>query len=797
MPRSFCAVFFLLLGFFTHFLAASEPLNLTQATIISRAGNLPAAEKIAPVILREEVFNRSGSTWETTDLPDPDGTAQIFLASAKDLPQWSDRIPASILSQPLLKQPEGFCIQALPGAEGQPDRLFIVGSDPRGVMFGVGYLLRKLNILSGKVTIPPDFQVQSAPDRAIRGHQIGYRPRANSWDAWTVDQFDQYFRDMVVFGANCMENIPFQDDDPHPLMKYSRDEMNIEFAKLCLKYDLDHWVWIPVEFSVKDDPAKAEAFLKQQEAFYKACPRLDAIFVPGGDPGDNPCKPLMPYLEKMAAAAQKHHPKAKIWLSLQGFHGQDIEDFYTYINQHDPEWFGGAVMGPSSPAMEITRQRLPSKYPLRWYPDITHIVRCQYPIPWLDPIWGLTIGREGVNPRPLDYAAIYENDYRLTDGFLSYSDGIHDDFNKNLWSQLAWDPHQPVREIARDYARYFFRSDLGEIGADALLGLEADLQGPIVSNGSVEGTFHLWKKMEEDLETDDTDWRFDMHLFRAYYDAYTRARAIDETRIEKETLEILRTAYHGNTENVILAALAHLKRPETHPTRTEWFARLESLADLLFNKIGYQTSVPKYQASGYERGCMMDYVRYPLNNRWWIEDQLNLIAKLKSEPERIARLDRIINWDNPGHGGYYEALGYIGKSFHMIKLTNAGDAMRHYYEFPMPTQRNIGPQRNGLRLSFHIYHDLIPSLKYDALDPQGSYTVKLFAQRESPLMIDGVLAQRIRKGDTYEQVTEQEFEVPAEALKDGKIELTWAPLDQRHLNWRQHHYVTDLWILRK
>ena len=123
--------------------------------------------------------------------------------------------------------------------------------------------------------------------------------------------------------------------------------------------------------------------------------------------------------------------------------------------------------------------------------------------------------------------------------------------------------------------------------------------------------------------------------------------------------------------------------------------------------------------------------------------------------------------------------------------------MRHYYDIPMPTQRNIGPQRNPLRLSFHVYHDSIPPLKYDALDPNGTYSVQLFAQRESPLMIDGQLAKKIRTGDQFEQVTEQEFEVSPEALQDGKIELTWAPLDQRHLNWRQHHYVTDIWVLRK
>ncbi|MFO0942255.1 MAG: hypothetical protein U0930_16075 [Pirellulales bacterium] len=50
----------------------------------------------------------------------------------------------------------------------------------------------------------------------------------------------------------------------------------------------------------------------------------------------------------------------------------------------------------------------------------------------------------------------------------------------------------------------------------------------------------------------------------------------------------------------------------------------------------------------------------------------------------------------------------------------------------MPTQRNIGPDRNGLRLSFHIYMDQRCPAKTNAIDPQGTYFVRLYAQRESP-----------------------------------------------------------------
>ena len=73
-------------------------------------------------------------------------------------------------------------------------------------------------------------------------------------------------------------------------------------------------------------------------------------------------------------------------------------------------------------------------------------------------------------------------DYDLTDGFLTYSDGVHDDFNKNLWTQLGWNPHRSAREIAADYARFFFRPDLADMGADGLFGLENDMRGDLADN---------------------------------------------------------------------------------------------------------------------------------------------------------------------------------------------------------------------------------------------------------------------------------------------------------------------------
>jgi len=774
--------------------ALADSIDLKQATVVIRGGQLPAAEKIAPVILTEEIARRTGVTWPVTAQWPDQAKVVIALSTKSDPPSWKDKIPS--VASATLDKPEGFSIRVVRGQGSQATRIFVTGSDPRGVLFGVGKLLRNVDWNVGAITLPADFTSDLAPDRPIRGHQVGYRATANSWDAWTAEQYEQYFRDMVIFGANSVENIPFQDEKKSVVMKYPRSVMNLKIAEMCAKYDLDHWLWVPIDF-ILPDAKQGPKFLKQQEDFYKACPRLDAVFIPGGDPGDNVVKNLMPYVEQMAVVLRKWHPKATIWISMQRPHPGDVDEFFAYLETKRPAWFGGAVMGPSGPSMEIYRHRLPREYKLRWYPDITHIVRCQYPVPWLDPAWGVTIGREPVNPRPVDYAAIYHNDYRFTDGFVSYSDGIHDDFNKNLWTQLAWEPDRPVREIAAEYARFFFRGDVAEVGANAILGLESNLHGSMADNGSVDGTLRLWQDVEQKLAGAAVNWRFDMHLFRAYYDAYTRDRQIYETDLEKQALKKLGEAGEIGVPTALSGAREILNRAVTHHRNQERLDRLEAMAERLFRTIGYQTSVTKYHGSGSERGCVMDFVNYPLNDRWWLEDQFDRIAKMTDKNAQLARIEVIRNWENPGEGGFYDIIGNVGRSPHLLKIFNGGDAMRAYRQIPMPTQRSMGPDRRPIRFAWHTYFNQLPGgLTYTALDPQSTYTVKLFSQNPTALLVDGKPGRLIRTGETYDKVTEQEFEVPAEAVQDGRLVLDWIRPNERHLNWRQQHYVTDIWVIR-
>lgn len=129
---------------------------------------------------------------------------------------------------------------------------------------------------------PPN--ISTAPAYPIRGHQLGYRNTNNTCDAWDKTVYEQYIRDLVVFGANTVENVYSLTPGASPHFTSTPEQMHIELSRICADYDVDYSLWAPVETTL---PGSAATELAAQEALYQKLPRLDAVFVPGGDPGNN------------------------------------------------------------------------------------------------------------------------------------------------------------------------------------------------------------------------------------------------------------------------------------------------------------------------------------------------------------------------------------------------------------------------------------------------------------------------------------------------------------------------------
>jgi hypothetical protein len=492
-----------------------------------------------------------------------------------------------------------------------------------------------------------------------------------------------------------------------------------------------------------------------------------------------------------------------VWLSLQHFDAKEIDFVLDFLSREKPEWFGGLVAGPGSPALAITRARLDPRYPLRDYPDVTHTVRTQYPLPWWDPAFNFTLGREPINPRPVFYATLHDRIAPHTNGFISYSDGVNDDVNKAVWSRKAWSPEVSPRAMLIEYARYFFGDAVAERAADGVLALEKNWEGPLATNGSVDGTLMLWQQLErEQPSLAASNWRWQMCLFRAYYDAYTRQRLIFETGLERDAGRALTQAGRTGSAAAIDEALKVLRRAGVGEISGKFGGccpalrqRIEDLAASLFASIRMQLSIPKYSASGAERGAVLDQVDYPLNNRWWLEDEFAKVRALPDEASRVARLDAIRTWEDPGPGSFYDDVAHVGRAPHVVRA-RAGTGVDAFVDAgPIPhfVWEDQGQSRQRLSWQTSLRWPL--ALEYDQIDPAASYVVRLNGPGEVKLKIDGELVEPVKYSKALGEL--KEYRVPAAALADRKVVLTFDPIDESHLNWRQHSRLSEVWLIRQ
>ena len=88
-----------------------------------------------------------------------------------------------------------------------------------------------------------------------------------------------------------------------------------------------------------------EGAIREWGEVFRQLPRVDALFVPGGDPGHTEPKYLMGLLERQTANLRKYHPGATMWLSPQGFSSTWMDEFFGLMDRH-PAWLTGIVFGP-------------------------------------------------------------------------------------------------------------------------------------------------------------------------------------------------------------------------------------------------------------------------------------------------------------------------------------------------------------------------------------------------------------------------------------------------------------------
>ncbi|MBZ5622311.1 MAG: glycoside hydrolase family 20 zincin-like fold domain-containing protein [Acidobacteriia bacterium] len=698
--------------------------------------------------------------------------------------------------------------EAGPGAEGYritvADGLVrVAGNDPRGTLYGIGALLRRLRMERDTIEAPDNLNLSSVPKYALRGHQLGYRPKTNSYDGWSVPVWEQYIRDLAVFGTNAIELIPPRSDDdadsPHFPLPPMR--MMVEMSRLADSYGLDVWIWYPAMDRDYSDPKTVEFALKEWGEVFRQLPRVDAIFVPGGDPGHTEPKYLMALLARETEVLHRYHPKAQMWVSPQSFSQEWMDQFLGILKNEQPAWLSGVVFGPQvRMSLPQLRAAVPERYPIRHYPDITHSRQSQYPVPDWDLAYAVTEGREVINPRPVDEANIFRLLQPYTVGFLAYSEGCNDDVNKIVWSSLGWNPDAKVIDILREYSRYFIGEAYTDTFAQGLMALERNWRGPLASNPGVDTTLAQFQEMERGASPQvRTNWRFQQALYRAYYDAYTRSRLLEETEQEEAAMAELRNAKASGSLLAMSRAEQMLDRRPDGRIAAGWKARIFELAEALFQSIRMQLSVPRYQAIAVDRGANLDTVDAPLNNRLWFEQQFTELRQTAVEAERVKGLERILNWTDPGPGGFYDDLGNPAQQPHLVR--GPGDQKDPaFLESSLIGFAGNATWRNSWRTHAESLVDAPLRMRYEDLDHNAQYKIRVVYAGDSPRT-----KIRLMANDAIEihpliakpqPVKPLEFDIPRQATEGGELGLSWYREPGLGGNGRGCQ-VAEVWLIRK
>ena len=479
-------------------------------------------------------------------------------------------------------------------------------------------------------------RIATRPAFPIRGNQLGNRTLNNTVDAWTVAMWEQYFRDLAVFGANTVELLPPQangwKDSPHsplPLL-----DMMAHCSRLLDEYGMDVWIWFPALAKDYSDPATVESELRDWTRVYERSAAHRRHLRPRRRPWPHASEASSALSRKAGSSTPRFHPKAQLWVSPQGWDQEWMNEFLTSLRSA-PEWLNGVVHGPGvRMSVEALRAAVPERYGVRTYPDITHTVRSQHPVPDWDPAWAFTYGREPINPRPAAQREIFLATRSGSKGFVTYSDGANDDVNKAVWSALGWIRKLRSMRFCEDYGRYFIGARHAAEFAQGLRSLERSWTGRFW--GTRESR-PRWRSSARWSATPSpsmlANWRFQQALYAPGTTPYIRNRLIRETALEARAMELLDAAPRTGSLIAMREAERTLDEVETEP-QFQSCGRGCSSSARLFQSIGMQLSGELYGGYSTGRAATLDTIDAPLNDRRWLRRDSRRSGSLPDEAAR-------------------------------------------------------------------------------------------------------------------------------------------------------------------
>lgn len=728
---------------------------IAAALALASCATAGAGGEVAAALLNRRIAERA----------DRCGGTRILLARPDGVASRLSPVERRTWRRPAPMGDEGFAIRRV----GRTTVVTAAGT--RGLVYGAGWVLRHLDTRGGTMRLAGPGAVDERPAYRTRLTQIGYRPKNNSYDAWTLAMFERRIEDFALWGASGVQLIAPASDDAatSPLFPAPPRETLAGVSRIAHRLGLDVALYYP-ELGDYRTPAAVAAEVRAFGQVLADLPYVDALYVPGGDPGHTAPADLFPLVARQAALLRAREPHAPVYISTQGFDAGGLDAFYAEVARH-PDWLTGIFAGPQTrDPLAVQRARIPARYPLILYPDIAHTMHAQFPVERWWPEFALTEGREPINPRPAAYTAIARAQLPATAGFVTYSEGVNDDFNQFLWFRLGWSPHTDPATVARDYAATF----IGDPRTAALpAALEANWVSDPATNAAIPRTLALADAIRPAAHA---DWRIDTLRYRAVYDALVQAR----TRLARSRRRAALAAASPVQAEAVLAAPEGAAIAALH-------RRLVALADRLYATARLQLSVPRYGASAIERGANLDRALVDLTGRRWIAAEG---ARHWPIPDR----------SRAAEGALYDDLGRPDAEPHLVRGQGAA-ADPSFFATAVDGIADVTPE-DGWPLPAIDYaeslYDAPLRLRYTGLDPHRRYRlVATYAGEDYAvpmrLVANGRYTIHAPLARTANPMTVA-YPIPAAATAGGTLDLAWTRPAGMGGSGRGHQ-VAETWLI--
>jgi hypothetical protein len=182
-----------------------------------------------------------------------------------------------------------------------------------------------------------------------------------------------------------------------------------------------------------------------------------------------------------------------------------------------------------------------------------------------------------------------------------------------------------------------------------------------------------------------------------------------------------------------------------------------------------------------------------------MKDRFAEIRAMKRESERLKGIDQILNWTNPGPGGFYDDLGNPAQSPHLVRPC----------AYETDPESRVAPLTNfdylpEARLSWIRFaegrYDAALRMRYTGLDPEARYSVRVVYAGETERVKVRLLANE--ETEVHPFITKEyplrpvEFDIPASATSGGVLTLTWYQEPGIGGNGRGCQ-VAEVWLIKK